>query len=148
MTYPIKSDFSAGTRIRKVSHKWYNWVGEFFRKTHWRGLKFTPTSSGGECFISVNTGNGLAINPDTNDVYVKIGNGIKIDGNGDVVPEVDNVTIYISGGKLQVQNSGITTAKLANNCVNSTKTFGPTGSVSCGSTATLHFANGLLSDVT
>ena len=117
------------------------------------GNGLTQNGSGN---LDINAGDGLQFSGDN--LTVSLGAGLEIQG-GAIDVEVDDSTIEVnvSNGEVQVKNLGISTAKLADNCVQTAKiaddqvTFPKVGwrmyqqlsTISGGSTTTIDLARAL-----
>jgi len=126
MTYPIKSKYSTGDRIKTVPAAWYNWVANFFNNSRWQGIKFISTTSGIGCIIAINVDD-VTMELDSDKIKIRIKDkgisevqladgavtNIKLAADSVETEKIKNANVTTE----KIKNANVTASKLANTSV-------------------------------
>ena len=136
MSYPLKNNWRSGDRLRKISAEWLLWLSNFFNQTKWRGIIFTPTSSGQQCIVTLDV-DGVTMELTATKYQLRIKDGgvdsdqIKDASVTEPKLATDSVVtakikaLNVTAGKLavdsvetaKIKDDNVTSAKLANTTV-------------------------------
>ena len=116
MPYPLKNNWKKGDMLRTITANWLSWVSNFFNDTQWRGVKFTSTSSGQKCAVTLDV-DGTTMELTANTYTLKIKDG------GVNTTQIKDAAVTASKlatdavETIKIKNANVTASKLANTSV-------------------------------
>ena len=126
MPYPLKNNWKKGDMLRTITANWLSWVSNFFNDTQWRGVKFTSTSSGQKCAVTLDVdGTTMELTANTYTLKIKDG-GVNTTQIKDAAVTASKLaTDAVTASKLatdavetiKIKNANVTASKLANTSV-------------------------------